>query len=183
MPGPGYYWMGKEEEEELLQVIRAGYLFRYGDEQDPTFTHKVKDLEGQVIEHFGTKYALAVSSGTAALIVAMAAAGIGPGDEVIVPGYTFIACMSSVIANQAVPVLAEIDDSLTLDPSDVERQISPSTKAILAVHMIGNPCNLEALQKIADKHDLLLIEDAAQAFGQLGEDAVWWHSVPSCQYI
>jgi dTDP-4-amino-4,6-dideoxygalactose transaminase len=165
MPGPGYFWIGKEEEEEVLDVIRSGHLCRYGDEEDPRFRHKVKSLEEEIIREFDTPYALAVSSGTAALITAMAAAGVGPGDEVIVPGYTFIASMSSVIANQALPVLTEIDDSLTLDPLDVERKITPHTKAILAVHMIGNPCRLEELRALAQKHNLCLIEDAAQAFG------------------
>ena len=165
MPGPGYYWIGEEEEKELLEVIRAHYLFRYGDEKDPAFKHRVKTLEQEVAEGFGAKYALAVSSGTAALIVAMAAAGIGPGDEVIVPGYTFIASMSSVIFCSAVPVLAEVDESLTLDPKDVESRITPYTKAILPVHMIGNSADLDALRAIADKHKLMLIEDTAQAFG------------------
>jgi dTDP-4-amino-4,6-dideoxygalactose transaminase len=165
MPGPGYYWIGKEEEQELLDLIRARYLFRYGDEKDSSFKHRVKTLEQEVSGGFGAKYALAVSSGTAALIVAMAAAGIGPGDEVIVPGYTFIASMSSVILCNAVPVLAEVDESLTLDPKDVEKRITPCTKAILPVHMIGNPADLDALKEIADKHKLLLIEDTAQAFG------------------
>ena len=165
MPGPGYYWIGKEEEQELLALIRARYLFRYGDEKDSSFKHRVKTLEEDVSRGFGAKYALALSSGTAALIVAMAAAGIGPGDEVIVPGYTFIASMSSVIFCNAVPILAEVDQSLTLDPKDVESRITPYTKAILPVHMIGNPADLDALQAIADKHNLLLIEDTAQAFG------------------
>jgi dTDP-4-amino-4,6-dideoxygalactose transaminase len=165
MPGPGYYWIGKEEEQELLDLIRARYLFRYGDEKDPSFKHRVKTLEEEVVGAFGAKHALAVSSGTAALIVAMAAAGIGPGDEVIVPGYTFIASMSSVIFCNAVPVLAEVDESLTLDPKDVEGRITPSTKAILPVHMIGNSADLDALKAIADKHKLMLIEDTAQAFG------------------
>jgi dTDP-4-amino-4,6-dideoxygalactose transaminase len=165
MPGPGYYWIGKEEEEELLSLIRARYLFRYGDPKDPAFKHRVKTLEEDVERKFGVKHALAVSSGTSALITAMAAAGLGPGDEVIVPGYTFIASMSSVIFNNAVPVLAEVDDSLTLDPADVEARITPHTRAILAVHMIGNPCDLDRLGAIAKKHKLLLIEDAAQAFG------------------
>ncbi len=165
MPGPGYYWIGKEEEEEILQVVRHRYMFRYGSEKDPGFLHRVKDLEQQVSAKFQVPYALAVSSGTAALIVAMSAAGIGPGDEVIVPGYTFIASMSSIIFCGAVPVLAEADESLTLDPKDVEKRITPHTRAILAVHMIGNPCNLAALQEIAKKHDLMLIEDTAQAFG------------------
>ncbi len=165
MPGPGYYWIGKEEEQELLDLIRARYLFRYGDEKDSSFKHRVKTLEEEVSDGFGVKYALAVSSGTAALIVAMAAAGVGPGDEVIVPGYTFIASLSSVIFCNAVPVLAEVDESLTLDPKDVESRITPYTKAILPVHMIGNPADLDTLKAIADKHKLLLIEDTAQAFG------------------
>jgi 8-amino-3,8-dideoxy-alpha-D-manno-octulosonate transaminase len=165
MPGPGYYWIGKEEEQELLSLIRARYLFRYGDSQDPAFKHRVKTLEEEVARKFGVKYTLAVSSGTAALITAMSAAGMGPGDEVIVPGYTFIASMSSVIFCNAVPVLAEVDESLTLDPADVEAKITPYTRAILAVHMIGNPCDLDRLAAITKKHKLLLIEDAAQAFG------------------
>lgn len=165
MPGPGYYWIGKEEEEEVLEVIRGGHLFRYGSETDPSFKHKVIDLEEAVKEKFGVPYALAVSSGTAALVVAMAAAGIGPGDEVICPGYTFIASMSAIVFAGAVPVLAEIDESLTLDPADVEKKITPKTKAILAVHMIGNPCDMDALTSIAARHNLLLIEDTAQAFG------------------
>jgi 8-amino-3,8-dideoxy-alpha-D-manno-octulosonate transaminase len=165
MPGPGYYWIGKEEEEELVSLIRARYLFRYGDAKDPQFKHRVKTLEEEVARKFGVKHALALTAGTSALITAMAAAGIGPGDEVIVPGYTFIASMSSVIFNNAVPVLAEVDESLTMDPADVEAKITPYTRAILPVHMIGNPCDLDRLGAIARKHKLLLIEDAAQAFG------------------
>lgn len=165
MPGPGFFWMGEEEEREVIDLIRTRHLFRYGDEKDPDFRHTVKSLENEVARAFNVRHALGVSSGTAALITAMSAAGIGPGDEVIVPGYTFIASISSVIACNAVPVLAEVDDSLTLDPDDVERKITPYTKAILAVHMLGNPCDLDRLLAIAEKHELLLIEDAAQAFG------------------
>jgi dTDP-4-amino-4,6-dideoxygalactose transaminase len=165
MAGPGYYWIGKEEEQELVDLIRARYLFRYGEETDPAFKHRVKTLEEEVAAGFGARYALAVSSGTAALITALSAAGIGPGDEVIVPGYTFIASMSSVVLCGAVPVLAEVDESLTLDPADVERKISAHTRAILPVHMIGNPCDLGRLREIARKRRLMLIEDTAQAFG------------------
>lgn len=165
MPGPGYYMIGKEEEAEVLDVIRSGYLFRYGDDSDPVFRHKTKTLEQEVCKKFGLRYALAVTSGTSALIVALTAADIGPGDEVIVPGYTFIASMSSVIICGAVPVLAEIDESLTLDPEDVERKITGRTKAIMAVHMLGNPCDLTRLKSIADSHNIMLIEDAAQGFG------------------
>lgn len=165
MPGPGYYFIGEEEEKEVLEVVRKGHLSRYGSLEDSRYLHKVVDLEKMFVEKFNAHYALAVTSGTAALMVAMAAAGIGPGDEVICPGYTFIASMSSIISAGAVPVLAEIDDSLTLDPVDVEKKITDKTKAILAVHMLGNPCDLDKLVKIADDHGLLLIEDAAQALG------------------
>lgn len=165
MPGPGFEWIGKEEEQEVLDVIRATWLFRYGDEKDPYFKHKVVALEEEVCKKFGIKHALAVTSGTSALLVALSALQIGPGDEVIVPGYTFIASMSSIIMARAIPILAEVDESLTLDPEDVEKKITPRTKAIMAVHMLGNPCNLEKLQVIANKHKLLLIEDTAQAFG------------------
>jgi dTDP-4-amino-4,6-dideoxygalactose transaminase len=165
MPGPGFEWIGKEEEKEVLEVLRSRWMFRYGDEKDPAFKRKVKNLEEMVEKSFGTKHALAVTSGTAALITALSALGIGPGDEVIVPGYTFIASMSSIIIARAVPVLAEVDESLTLDPADVEKKITPRTKAIMAVHMLGNACNLDALQAIATKHRLILIEDSAQAFG------------------
>lgn len=165
MPGPGFEWIGKEEEEEVLDVLRGQWLFRYGDEKDPAFKRKVKSLEEMVEEKFHVRHALAVTSGTSALITALSALGIGPGDEVIVPGYTFIASISSIIIARAVPVLAEIDESLTLDPADVERKITPRTRAIMAVHMLGNSCNLDAIRKIAEKHKLLLIEDSAQAFG------------------
>lgn len=165
MPGPGFEWIGKEEEKEVLDVLRSRWLFRYGDEKDPVFKRKVKTLEEMVEKGFGTKHALAVTSGTAALITALSALGIGPGDEVIVPGYTFIASISSIIIARAVPVLAEVDESLTLDPADVERKITPRTRAIMAVHMLGNACNLEALQDIAKRRGLILIEDTAQAFG------------------
>ncbi len=165
MPGPGFEWIGKEEEKEVLEVLRNRWLFRYGDEKDPAFVRKVKTLEEMVEQKFAVKHALAVTSGTAALITALSALGIGPGDEVIVPGYTFIASISSIIIARAVPVLAEIDDSLSLDPADVEKKITPRTRAIMAVHMLGNPCDLNRLRAIAEKHGLILIEDAAQAFG------------------
>ncbi|HET6486557.1 MAG TPA: DegT/DnrJ/EryC1/StrS family aminotransferase [Spirochaetia bacterium] len=165
MPGPGFEWIGQEEEKEVLEVLRGRWLFRYGDETSPVFKRKTKTLEEMVQQGFGTRHALAVTSGTAALITALTALGIGPGDEVIVPGYTFIASMSSVIHARGVPVLAEVDESLTLDPDDVERKITPRTRAIMPVHMLGNPCNLERLQAIAHKHKLPIVEDAAQAFG------------------
>ena len=183
MPGPGFEWIGKEEEKEVLEVLRDRWLFRYGDEKDPAFKRKVKTLEELVQQKFGSRHALAVTSGTAALITALSALGIGPGDEVIVPGYTFIASMSSIIVARAVPVLAEIDESLTLDPADVEKKITPRTKAIMAVHMLGNPCNLEALEAIANSYKGVQKSFAMQAgreirimvdAGQVNDDQAFW---------
>jgi dTDP-4-amino-4,6-dideoxygalactose transaminase len=165
MPGPGYYWIGEEEEKEVLDVIRSRRLNRYGSADDPEFRAKVYTLEQEVAKRFGVSHSLAVTSGTAALIVALKALRIGPGDEVIVPGYTFIASISSVIFAGAVPVLAEVDQSLNLDPKDVEAKITTRTKAIVVVHMLGNPARIEQLMDVARRHDLLVVEDTAQAFG------------------
>ena len=165
MPGPGMELIGEEEKKELLEVLESGYLYRYGDAKDPRFKAKVVRLEQEVAKVAGVPYAVAVNSGTSALLVALMGLGVGPGDEVIVPGYTFIASISSIIYARAVPILAEVDRTLNLDPADVERKITPRTKAIMAVHMLGNPARLDELKKIADAHNLLLIEDCAQAFG------------------
>ncbi len=165
MAGPGAYWYGKEEIDAVMEVINAGYLFRYGSETDPKFLHKVATLEKEFAKYCGTKYALATSSGTASLVSSIMASGIQPGDEVIVPAYTFVASYSALIFSGAVPVLAEIDDSLTLDPNDIEKRITPKTKAIMPVHMLGNPSKMDEIMAIAKKHNLLVIEDACQAAG------------------
>jgi len=165
MPGPGMELIGAEEKRALLEVIEAGYLFRYGSADNPAFKAKVYNLEQEVAKLVGVHYGVAVNSGTTALQVALSGLGVGPGDEVIVPGYTFIAGMSSVIYARAIPILAEVDRTLNLDPDDVRRKITPRTKAIMAVHMLGNPARLNELKAIADEHRLLLIEDCAQAFG------------------
>ena len=165
MPGPGMELIGEEEKQELLEVIESGYLFRYGSEDNPKFKAKVYSLENQFAKLSGVKYAVAVNSGTTALLVALGGLGIGPGDEVIVPGYTFVAGISSTIYARAIPILAEIDGSFNLDPDDVEKKITPRTKAIMAVHMLGNPARLDELKRIAERYNLILIEDAAQACG------------------
>jgi len=157
--------IGAEEKQQILEVLEAGYLFRYGSPENPAFKAKVYRLEQEVARLVGVPYAVAVNSGTTALLVALSGLGVGPGDEVIVPGYTFIASMSSIIYARAIPILAEVDRTLNLDPEDVRRKITPRTKAIMAVHMLGNPARLDELKAIADEHGLLLIEDCAQAFG------------------
>jgi dTDP-4-amino-4,6-dideoxygalactose transaminase len=161
--------IGEEEIQEVLDVLCGGYLFRYGvslgNEVDPRFKGKVYQCEQEIASYIGVRYAVAVNSGTSALLTALAALGVGPGDEVIVPGFTFIASISSIVYSKAVPVLAEIDKSFNLDPEDVEAKITPHTKAIMAVHMMGNPARLRELKTIADHHGVLLLEDCAQAFG------------------
>jgi dTDP-4-amino-4,6-dideoxygalactose transaminase len=165
MPGPGAYWFGKEEMEEVIEVMKSGYLFRYGSEDDPKFLHKVSTLEKEFARYCGVKFALATSSGTASLVASAFALGLKPGDEIIVPAYTFVASYSSVIFAGLVPVLAEIDESLTLDAGDIERRITPRTKAIMPVHMLGNPCDMDRIMAVAKKHNLLVLEDSCQAAG------------------
>src|SRR6516225_4483257 len=163
MPGPGMELIGEEEIREVLEVLRSGYLFRYGislgSEVDPRFKGKVYQVEKEIADYCGVRHAVAVNSGTSALLTALAGLGVGPGDEVIVPGYTFIASLSSIVYSRAIPVLAEVDRTFNLDPADVRAKITPRTKAIMAVHMMGNPARLDELKALADEHRLFLIED------------------------
>ncbi|MFC1552186.1 DegT/DnrJ/EryC1/StrS family aminotransferase [Candidatus Latescibacterota bacterium] len=165
MPGPGSYRIGDEELKEIMDVMESGYLSRYGDFDDPAYKHKVYTLEQDFAEYSGVGHALATSSGTSALMLSLLSMGIEPGDEVIVPAYTFVATYTAAIFAGAVPVLAEIDESLTLDPEDFEHRITPKTKAVIPVHMLGNPCDMDAVTEIALKHGLLVLEDACQAAG------------------
>ena len=165
MPGPGMEWIGEEERKAVLEVIESGYLCRYATDDSPKFLAKVYQLEQEFARRCGVRYGVAVNSGTSALLAALAALGVGPGDEVIVPGYTFVASMSAIVFSRAVPILAEVDKTLNLDPGDVQSKITSRTKAILAVHMLGNPARLAELKAIADEHGLLLIEDCCQAAG------------------
>ncbi|MEA4965164.1 MAG: DegT/DnrJ/EryC1/StrS family aminotransferase [Oscillospiraceae bacterium] len=163
--GPGAYVFGAEERKELMDVIESGNLFRYGTPGVDGFQAKVATFEAEMAERLGHKYVVATSSGTGALVCCLAALGIGAGDEVIVPGYTFIASISSIVLSNAIPVLAEIDESLTIDPEKIEALITPRTKAIMPVHMLGNPCDMDAVMKIAKAHGLFVIEDCCQAVG------------------
>ena len=165
MPGPGMELVGEEEIQEVMDVLRSGYLYRYQVGQDARFQGKVLKLEREMARRSRVRHALAVNSGTTALLTALAGLGVGPGDEVIVPGFTFVASISSIVYAGAVPVLAEVDRTLNLDPEDVKNKITPRTKAIMAVHMMGAPARLDELNAIAAEHDLFLIEDCAQAFG------------------
>ena len=163
--GPGVYAFGDEEREQLLDVMSGGHLYRYGLENDPNFKRKVITLEKEFAAYIGRKHAVAVTSGSSALINCMAVLGIGPGDEVIVPGYTFAASIGTVVWSRAIPVFAEIDESLTMDPDDIEKKITERTKAIIPVHMLGNPCDMDRIMAIAKKHNLFVIEDCCQCVG------------------
>jgi 8-amino-3,8-dideoxy-alpha-D-manno-octulosonate transaminase len=160
---PGGMEVGDKELDALRRVIESKNLFRYygvGDGPD-----EVVSFEREFAEHMGAKHALMVNAGSSALICALVGAGVGEGDEVIVPAYTWNATPNAVLASRALPVLAEVDESLTLDPADVERRISPRTRAIIPVHMRGAPAAMDALSEIAERHGLVLIEDVCQAAG------------------
>ncbi len=165
MSGPGSRWIGREEYREVREVMESGYLFRYGNLDDPNYKHKVYSFEKEFAAHVGVRFALATSSGTGALFCALKALGIGAEDEVIVPAYTFVATYSAVIFAGGMPILAEIDDSLNLDPEDIEHRITERTKAVMPVHMLGNPADLEPIMKVAEKHGLAVVEDVCQANG------------------
>src|SRR5579872_3117739 len=165
MPGPGAYWFGKEEMDAVIQVMESGHLFRYGSEDDPRFLHMVANLEKEFAAYSGARFALATCSGTASLVAALAALGLKAGDEVLVPAYTFVASYTAILFMGLVPVLCEVDDSLTLDPGDLPSRLTPRTRAIMPVHMLGNPCDMERIMAFARAHGLLVIEDCCQAAG------------------
>ena len=159
---PGASYLGEEEENAVREVMKSKGLFRF---YGLNVLEKVSEFEKTFADRMQTKYALGVSSGTAALLCGLCGIGVGPGDEVIVPGYTFVASAGAVIAAKAIPVLCEIDESIMMDPEDIERKITDKTKAIMAVHMRGTPCDMDQIIMIAEKHNLKVIEDVAQATG------------------
>lgn len=162
---PGFELFGDKERAEVNQVLETGVLMRYGFDGIRNGQWKAKELENAFSERMQVKHTQLVSSGTAALTVALASAGIGAGDEVIMPTFTFVASFESILALGAVPILVDIDDTLTLDPSAVEEAITSKTKVVMPVHMCGSMADLKALKAICDKYDLLLLEDACQAIG------------------
>jgi 8-amino-3,8-dideoxy-alpha-D-manno-octulosonate transaminase len=162
---PGYEVIGEEEKAEVLDVLSRGVLFRYEFHEKRQGIYKVEQFEKAFAEYCGVRHALAVSSGTAALKVALAALGIGPGDEVITQGFTFVATWEAILDAGAIPVFAEIDDTLCLDPYDLTARITPRTKAIIPVHMCGAQARIAEILEVADRHGIPVIEDTAQACG------------------
>jgi len=162
---PGFEVFGDEERKQVNDVLESGVLMRYGFDGMRKGHWKAKEFEVAFASRMGSEYCQLVSSGTSALTVALASAGIGAGDEVIMPTFTFVASFESIIAIGAIPILVDIDDTLTLDPKAVEAAISPKTKCVMPVHMCGSMADLKALKSICDSHGLLLLEDACQAIG------------------
>jgi 8-amino-3,8-dideoxy-alpha-D-manno-octulosonate transaminase len=162
---PGFEFIGDEERRELQQVIDSGVLMRYGFDAARNGQWKCRELEQQLAARFGVRHAHVCSSGTAALATALSACGVGACDEVILPPFTFVADLETVLLAGAVPVFAEIDQTLCLDPRSVEQAITSKTKAVLVVHMCGAMAQIDALAEICRRHQLTLIEDAAQAAG------------------
>jgi 8-amino-3,8-dideoxy-alpha-D-manno-octulosonate transaminase len=162
---PGFEFFGDEERKEVNDVLETGILMRYGFDGPRKGIWKSKELEAAICKTFGTGYAQLTSSGTAALTTAMASLGIGAGDEVIMPAFTFVASFEAVLSMGAVPVLVDIDETLTLNPAAVKAAITPKTKCIMPVHMCGSMADLDALKAICDEHQLILLEDACQSIG------------------
>ncbi len=162
---PGYVgpqFFDEKEQQALREVVESGSPFRYWGPGKP---QKVQRFEEDFSRYMGTRFALGVTSGTAALDCAVAGLGIGPGDEVIVPAYTWWSDYTCVVHAGALPVFADIDRTFNLDPKDFERKITPRTKAVIAVHLLGGLCDLDPILEIARRHKIAVLEDAAQCVG------------------
>lgn len=162
---PGFELFGDAERKEVQDVLNSGVLMRYGFDKLRQGHWKAKDLETAIEKRFVVQHAQLLSSGTAAVSMALAASGVGAGDEVIMPCFTFVASFEAILMLGATPVVVDIDDTLTLDIEAVKSAITPKTKAIMPVHMCGSMANLHALKSICNANNLLLIEDACQAIG------------------
>ena len=183
-PFPGAHWLDRREERAVLEVLRRRALFRYYGIEKPRWAAA---LEAAAREFYGVKHALGVNSGTGALFTAVTALGIGPGCEVIMPAFCWVATVGAVVNANAIPVLCEVNESFCADPEDLEKRITPRTKLIVPVHMAGAPCDMKAIMAIARRHGIPVLEDCAQAngasfggqkvgsFGLLGMYSLQWN--------
>jgi dTDP-4-amino-4,6-dideoxygalactose transaminase len=168
---PGVYWLGKNEEDAVLDVLRNGSMFRYYGIGEPDYPDEkgrpcyVDALEAKARLQYNCKYVLAMNSGTGALITAMRALDIGPGCEVIVPSFLWVATVGAVVQVGAIPVICEVDDTFTIAPQDLEKKISVKTKLIIPIHIAGVACDMNAIMSVADKHGIPVLEDCAQCNG------------------
>ena len=162
---PGFELFSDLERKEVNDVLDNGVLMRYGFDGMRKGHWKAKELESELEKTFQSKHVQLVSSGTAAVSVALASAGVGAGDEVIMPTFTFVASFEAIMMLGAIPILVDIDDTLTLDPKAVEAAVTAKTKAIMVVQMCGSMANMDALRQVCDNHNLIFVEDACQAIG------------------
>ena len=162
---PGFELFGDAERSSVNDVLDNGVLMRYGFDGMRKGHWKAKELEAELQHALKTDHVQLVSSGTAAVSVALAAAGVGAGDEVIMPTFTFVASFEAIMMLGAIPVLVDIDDTLTLDPKAVEAAVTDKTKAVMVVQMCGSMGDMDALRKVCDTHNLIFVEDACQAIG------------------
>lgn len=161
---PGTELFGNEERKEINDVLETGILFRYNHDQQRNGIWKAREFEAEVRKITGAKYAHAVCNGTAAIATALAASGIGTGDEVIVPPFTYVATIEAVLFVGAIPIFAEIDETLCLSAEGIEKAITPKTKAVCLVHMCGGMAEMDSIMKVVNDYNLILVEDAGQAF-------------------
>lgn len=157
--------IGKEEIKEIMDVLETGILMRYGFDKERKGVYKVREFEQAFAKYCGTEYALGVTSGSTALQIALTAMDVGPGDDVLVPAFTFLATYEAVMEVGAVPIMVDIDDTLNLDPLEIEKKKTPYTKAVIPVHMCGSAANIAQIVEVARKHKLLVLEDNAQGCG------------------
>jgi 8-amino-3,8-dideoxy-alpha-D-manno-octulosonate transaminase len=162
---PGFELWSDAERKEVNDVLETGILMRYGFDGPRKGVWKSVELEKAICKTFGSGFAQLTSSGTAALTTAMAALGIGAGDEVIMPAFTFVASFEAVLSVGAIPVLVDVDDTLTLNPDAVRKAITAKTKCVMPVHMCGSMADVDSLLAICKEHNLLLLEDACQSIG------------------
>lgn len=162
---PGFELFSDLERKEVNDVLDNGVLMRYGFDGMRKGHWKAKELESELAKTFDVNHVQLLSSGTAAVSVALASAGVGAGDEVIMPTFTFVASFEAILMLGAIPVLVDIDDTLTLDPKAVEAAVTPKTKAVMVVQMCGSMGNMDALRQVCDNHNLIFVEDACQAIG------------------
>jgi 8-amino-3,8-dideoxy-alpha-D-manno-octulosonate transaminase len=162
---PGFEFFGEEERREVNDVLSTGILMRYGFDAARKGIWKSRELEQALCARLNCGYAQLTSSGTSALTTALAALGIGAGDEVIMPSFTFVASFEAVLSVGAIPVLVDVNDSLTMDPVSLRKALTPATRCIMPVHMCGSMADMDKIQEICSDHNLLLLEDACQSIG------------------
>ena len=156
------YEIGNQEVQAIKKIISKGKLFRYLENSECDF------FEKNYSKYLSIKYTALASSGTAALTAALVGLKIGPGDEVLIPAHTYMATAMSVLSVGAIPIIVDIDETLTIDPKALEEACGPLTKAVIVVHMWGTTCDMNAIMKIAKKKKLFVIEDACQSVGEIG---------------